>query len=360
MNRITSLFRLLLPLLLALVLGVAMAWAFAEEPLYFRDPNTGETTDDEISTIHSDLTYVLALAAGFSISDSITLQVWNQLVDSEQLGPGEAISYSNCLGAFSPTPVAGDVCLQPGRYAQVAWPLWSQMKDAASCATSRFGPYSPFFHFPHQNAAEFGSLHDWAWGLTDSLVGYEAYAWGGSTVMQATCRYTRTAVVDSGIAAGSLPAFATYLHALADSYSHRDCIAIMDSLGMPWATHTLTGVAACNYLPSLPHNSDVHGREFGSAYTDSLRTDEAILHLYEESAARSWQREGIYVPLNLDTPLVSLAGAPTLSGALYTFVHIWEWDQPAERRAWADQMAAAILAQRQAKQSLYLPLITAP
>ena len=48
--RITSPFRLLLPLLLALVLGVAMAWAFAEEPLGFQDPYTGTTTSTSTRT----------------------------------------------------------------------------------------------------------------------------------------------------------------------------------------------------------------------------------------------------------------------------------------------------------------------
>ena len=44
-------FRLLLPILLAMLLGAAMAWAFAEEPLGFRDPYSGTTTDHEISTV---------------------------------------------------------------------------------------------------------------------------------------------------------------------------------------------------------------------------------------------------------------------------------------------------------------------
>ncbi|HIC89774.1 MAG TPA: hypothetical protein EYP04_10295 [Anaerolineae bacterium] len=126
--------------------------------------------------------------------------------------------------------------------------MWDSVKDPEHCVTSRFGPYSPFFHFPHNNEHDVGALHDWGWGLTDSLVAYEAYTWGGPaelTVMQAPCLYTRTAVITTGIQVGSSEAFATYLHSLADYYSHRECIALMDNLRMPWATHTLAGYPAC-------------------------------------------------------------------------------------------------------------------
>ncbi len=350
--------------LLAGAAGAVIVLAYAEERLYFRDPYSGETTDEEISTIHDDLTYALALAAGFSEKDAITLQIWNQLVDSEQLGPGDVISYTNCAGSFYPTPSPRDraVCPSPGNYSTVAWPLWERMQDAETCATSRFGPYEPFFHFPHQNAAELGALRDWGWGITDTLRGYEAYAWGGLTVVQATCRYTRTAVIAAGIPAGSLQAFATYLHSLADSYSHRECIAEMDRLGLPWATHTTPpldpSIYACDYHPSAPNNTDAHGREFGvGAMSDSLRTDEAIRAVYAELAARSRLREGVYWPLSLDTPLTAIADSPTLSETLYAFVHDWDWDQPYQRRQWAGQISAAIRAQRSATWRYYAPFI---
>jgi hypothetical protein len=103
------------------------------------------------------------------------------------------------------------------------------MKDPTRCVASRFGPYSPFFHFPRQNAEELGALHDWGWGVTDALVGYEAYAWGARSVLGAPCTFTHTAVITTGLEAGSLAAFATYLHSLADSYSHLACIQAMDS-----------------------------------------------------------------------------------------------------------------------------------
>ncbi|RLC59801.1 MAG: hypothetical protein DRI80_11980 [Chloroflexota bacterium] len=347
----------------SLLIYVGLAWAFAEEPIHFRDPYTGQTGEEweEISTIHDDLTYVLALAAGFSISDSITLQIWDQLVDSEQIGPGDAISYTNCTGgAFYPPPDPDDVCgWKP--HSHLIWPMWGSVKDADHCVTSRFGPYSPFFHFPHNNNREVGALHDWGWGLTDTLSAYEAYAWGGPgefTVMQASCLYTRTAAITTSIQAGSLEAFATYIHSLADYYSHRECIALMDSLGMPWATHTLTGYPACDYNPLNPQPDDVHGREFYT-YTDSLRTDAAIQHMYRELVARSLQREGEYFPLGMDTPLTAISGTPTLSETLSTFVHEWDFEHPYERRAWADQIAAAVLAQRSPLHRTYLPLVVA-
>ncbi|MGD2205564.1 MAG: hypothetical protein PVH17_02185 [Anaerolineae bacterium] len=341
--------------LLALCVSAGLVSSFAEEPLPFRDPYTGQTTDEEVSSVHYDLTYALALAAGFSVSDSITLQLWDQLVDTEQIGLGEAVSYTNCTGgAFyaPPHPAHQGVCDQ--FYAQVAWPRWHDMKDPDTCVASRFGPYSPFFHFPHDDDQELGALHDWAWGLTDTLVAYEAYAWGGSTVMQAECYYTRTAVITTGIEAGSLEAFATYLHSLADYYSHRECLAAMDDLGMPWATHTLTGVPECNYNPYSPQPDDVHGREFYT-YTDALRTDVAIRHVYTELSARSEQGEGIHLPLNLEAPL---SGTQTLSDMLAVFVHGWPFDQPEARRAQADRIAGAVLATRQPLlYHVYLPLI---
>jgi hypothetical protein len=343
----------------ALFAGVALAFAFAEEPLTFRDPYTGQLTDEEISTIHDDLTYVLALAAGFSVSDSITLQIWNQLTDSEALGPGEAISYTNGGGAFYPVP-APDVVCRGKAHSTGIWPRPADMVISTS-VTSRFGPYSPFFHFPHQNAQELAALHDWGWGLTDKLIGYEAYAWGAPTdltVMRASCLYTRTAVITAPMAAGSLEAFATYLHSLADSYSHLECIAALDALGKPWATHTTppidVSVPACDYHPRTPQADDVHGREFYT-YTDSLRTDAAIEHVYHELTARSWQREGRYYPLGLDERLAAAPGSPTLADALSAFVHTWDFNGAAERRAYADQLAAAILVQRRPLRRTFLP-----
>jgi hypothetical protein len=171
--------QLALAVLLALAASVTLVWAFAEEPLQFRDPDTGQLTGDEVSSLHDDLTYVLALAAGFSISDSRTLQVYDQLVDSEQIvNPVLGISYSNCGGgAFYPPPEAAEVCgSQCAPFKPCGNQIWPTGNVATGCVTSRYGVYSPFFHFPHQNVQEVGALHDWGWGLTTTLRAYEAYA----------------------------------------------------------------------------------------------------------------------------------------------------------------------------------------
>lgn len=360
-SKILRLGRLVAAIALPLLVCAGLVRAFAEESLRFRDPYTGQTGDEweEVSTIHDDLTYALALAAGFSITDSINLQVWDQLVDSEQIGPGDAISYTNCAGgAFYPPPDPDQVCrFKP--HSRVIWPMWDSMQDPDQCVTSRFGPYSPFFHFPHDNARDLGALHDWAWGITDTLVAYEAYAWGGPaefTVMQASCLITRTAVITTGIQAGSLEAFATYLHSLGDAFSHRECIDLIDSLAMPWATHTLTGYPACNYNPLDPQPDDAHGREFGT-YPDAGRTDEAIQAIYAGLVSRSLRGEGRYFPLDMDVPLPAMPGTPTLREALYTFVHQWDFEHPEERRAWADEMAGAVLARRDRVHRVYVPLV---
>lgn len=41
-------------------------------------------------------------------------------------------------------------------------------------------------------------------------------------MLSAPCTFTRTAAIDASLPAGSLEAFAAYLHALGDAYSHRD------------------------------------------------------------------------------------------------------------------------------------------
>ncbi|HEY4720535.1 MAG TPA: hypothetical protein VII92_01710, partial [Anaerolineae bacterium] len=327
-------------------------------------------TPPEISTIHDDLTYVLALAAGFSITDAKRLQIWDQLVDSEAL-PGAVVSYTNGGGAFYTPPNSNTICGgSPFTHTEVLWPRWGDVTISTS-VTTRFGPYSPFFHFPHIDGAlaqrDINALHDWGWGLTNTLVAYEAYAWGRpgiqySTVMQATCQYTRTATITTTIAAGSLEAFATYLHSLADGYSHRDCIAVMDVITQPrkmfWATHTTPGidpsVPECDYHPKTPTNTDVHGREFYT-YTDSLRADAAIRAVYGELISRSLTYEGQYPPIDLNTKLtLSITETLTLDDALSQFVHNWQWDQPGDRRAWADKIARAALMQRY---HVYLPIV---
>ncbi|HHH40679.1 MAG TPA: hypothetical protein ENK56_01580, partial [Chloroflexi bacterium] len=84
---------------LCLAVGAVSVWGFAEEELGFRDrdgtyyPPTGDFPEGRISTVHDDLTLALAIAAGFTITDSHTLRIWDQLVDSEVL-PSTSVSYT--------------------------------------------------------------------------------------------------------------------------------------------------------------------------------------------------------------------------------------------------------------------------
>jgi hypothetical protein len=182
------------------------------------------------------------------------------------------------------------------------------------------------------------------------------YAWGDTPgdVFGAKCRYMRPEAIDIGIKAGTLKAFATYLHVLADSYSHLDCLNALADLGFPWGNHTFyqgqIPTDACDYNPQNWTNSDTHGQEFGTGIR-TYRTDAAVLAVYDELVARSIQREGKYLPLSLDSVLTSVEGQPTLRSALYAVVHNWDFqneqvgavkgEYAAKRRAYSEQIAIA-------------------
>ncbi len=363
---------------LCLTVGTVSVWGFAEEELGFRDrdgtyyPPSGDFPDGRISTVHDDLTLALAIAAGFTITDSHTLRIWDQLVDSEVL-PSTPVSYTYGNAGFyaPPNPVVD--CIGKNRARQI-WPTGKFDPDT-SAVTSRFGPYSPFFHFPHLGGSDLSALHDWAWGNSDTLEGYEAYAWGrfvDFTLMQAVqnngCIITRTVTISMPVPAGSLEAFATYLHTLGDAYSHADC---MDALAAqtppaPWGTHTVpalgdTSIYACDYNPVSPQNDDAHGREFGSVYPDTQRTIDAGRAIYAELSARSLSREGVYVPLPLTTTLTVSGTETTLDGAIVHFATAWDYDEPAQRREYVDRLVEALRAQpRTATRRVYLPLVLCP
>lgn len=363
---------------LLLVLGVVSVWGFAEEEIGFLDidgveyPPVRDFPDDRISTVHDDLTFALSLAAGFSVTDSHALRIWDQLVDAEVLTGTWVYSYGNA-GFY--TPPDPDIDCPGGTYhAKQIWPT-GRFDPASSGVSSRFGPYSPFFHFPHLGGADLQALRDWGWGITTTLTGYEAYAWGrmlDPTVMQAVknqgCIITRTATLSMPVQAGSLPAFATYLHSLADAYSHRQCLAALaaENPPAPWGTHTVTSsiallgddsVPACDYNPTSPTNTDAHGREFGSG-SDTRQTIDAALAIYAELSTRSMMREGVYKPLALTTTLTVSGSQTTLEQAIIYFVTAQNYDNPRYRR---DYMAALVtdmaLLPRELASRVYLPVI---
>jgi hypothetical protein len=151
---------------------------------------------------------VLALAAGFSITDSRTLMIWDQLVDSSQIATADGASYSNCSGTFPISPTMELVCTNTTE-TNLFWPFWKKVPstgDGASCVTSRYGT-------------------------------------------------------------------------------------------------------------------------------------------------------GVYQPISLDTPLQGIPDSITLDEPLAHFVHDWKFDQPAERRSYADRLAAAVLAQREPVQLASPPVV---
>lgn len=334
--------------------GVSDAFGFAEEPIGFRDPASGAVWDDPASTLHSDRTYVMALAAGFPQEAAAKLAIWEQLADSGRLGPGVATVYTNCLGSAASPPDRDAVC--PGGYGD-GIAVWPENFDPA-CATSRSGPYGPFFHFARPDSPELDALREWGWGRRAALEGYAAYAWGspGDTVLTAPCRDTRPEPIQTGIPAGSTEAFATYLHALVDSFSHQECVSALDALGQPnlWGTHALAGaVVECAHDPASPANGDAHGQEYGSG-PNTARTLNALVTAFDELRQRSKRREGRYFPMECENVLTEMEGQPTLEEAMIAFVTSWEFlspagdpgDAAASRRAHLDKIAAAILAQR--------------
>lgn len=359
---------------LLLTLGAVSVWGFAEEELGFRDsdgityPMPGDFPDNRISTVHDDLTYALALAAGFSVDDSNAIRIWDQLVDSEVL-PSALVSYTYGNAGFYDPPNPTTACAFGHR--QQIWPT-GRFSETASAATSRFGPFSPFFHFPHLGGSDLQALRDWAWGMTDTLQGYEAYAYGAFsdlTLMQAVnnngCIITRTATIPMPVAAGSNEAFATYLHSLADAYSHLDCL---DALAAgahpaPWGTHTVKvlgddSVVACDYNPNNPTNDDAHGREFGAVYTDTARTIAAARAVYAELSARSLTRGGVYAPLPLTTTLTVSGTETTLDGAIVEFVTGWLYSEPSHRREYVDRLSQELLSEpRTPVRRAFLPVV---
>ena len=63
------------------------------------------------------------------------------------------------------------------------------------------------------------------------------------------------------------------------------------------------------------------------------------------------------MPLPLTTTLTVSGTQTTLDGAIVHFVTAWEYDKPAQRRAYADSLVEALLTlSRASVKRLYLPL----
>jgi hypothetical protein len=305
--------------MVSLWLAVSLAAAYGEEAgLYFVDPATGQSYTQTVSSIHFDLAYSLAICAGFREGDARTIQLYSQMTDDPELGP-----YTLSGGPLPETPPSVAVCRPPVPL-NVVFPI-SNAIECSGCFTSRFGPFSAYFHFPHDTPEELGQTRAWAYGEIQQLRAPAEFAYGGTEVVDARCIYTPTVTIDTGtIQPGSLQAFGIYLHSLGDTWSHKDCVAALDAGGEPWGTHT-NEYPACGFTD--------HTLEFGPSDHNTDRTLAGVQALYQALKTRSSEREGVSPPVNEQ----NYNG--WLNQQLASFVHDWGWGQGQQRRGLAQEIA---------------------
>jgi hypothetical protein len=110
--------------------------------------------------------------------------------------------------------------------------------------THRFGPWAGQFHFPQDDALadDLAVLRAFATGQTTALEARSLYGFGaqGANTWSGSCYDQRLETVATGqMEPASLAAFATYLHSLGDSYSHRMCRDHwLHRQTPPWYFHT--------------------------------------------------------------------------------------------------------------------------
>ncbi len=120
-------------------------------------------------------------------------------------------------------------------------PFWV---PSSGSFTHRFGPWAGLFHFPQEDALanDLATLRAFALGQTSSLNGRSLYGFGaaGANAWSGSCYDQRLETIATGkMKPGSVEAFATYLHALGDSYSHRMCrLHWLHRQTPPWYYHT--------------------------------------------------------------------------------------------------------------------------
>ncbi len=352
-----------------LTLSRVQAWD-EERDLYFYDPYAlprAVYSDTEVSSIHFDLTGALAIAAGFSVTDAATIQLYSQLVDSGLIAGSQV--YSFAATSFPSAPPISSVmttthCPSPSTTDPTLTMGMTTAIECPGCFTSRWGPYNIFFHFPHDRPDELGAIRAWAFGETPTLAGVATFGysstvpfnWYGLVNIYDTtaCFVTETVEVDTGgITAGSLEALAIYLHSLGDHWSHQECIMAADEEGKPFAAHV---AVSGRQDPLWPCRWLMHEAEFGST-PDSQRTLSGILAVYQELTAFAQQSDR---PLYRSIPLT--AKGSYLLNALETFVHTATALNPEPRRDVADELREWSLTTRATNPEywlfrLYLPLV---
>ncbi|HBY93766.1 MAG TPA: hypothetical protein DEP84_07310 [Chloroflexi bacterium] len=334
-------------LLLSTLSGVG-AWS-EETLLYFYDPAAASRllyTDTTVSSVHFDLVGTLAIAAGFSVTDAATIQVYSQMVDPGRLPANEPI-YSFKATSYPAAPPITTVmtttyCPSPATTAPTVTMGMTDLLECPGCFTSRFGPYSPFFHFPHDRPDELGAIRAWAFGQTEDLIGIATFGYSGTVqftwqnyvnIYDVTpCFVTATATVDTGgIVPGSPEALGIYLHSLGDNWSHGDCIAAVDAEDKLFGAH----VAVTTGHPLAPCRWTGHSLEFGDPerFPDSNRTFTGTLALYDALVAFSEQSaRALYRPIPIT------AEGNHISDTLYTFVHTSTYANAHPRRKIADDL----------------------
>ncbi|HEX4954601.1 MAG TPA: hypothetical protein VF017_14510 [Thermoanaerobaculia bacterium] len=148
-----------------------------------------------------------------------------------QLPSAQAVGCSEGLGMVFPI-------LQPQGG---GGPFWD---PASGFFTHRFGPWAGQFHFAQDDALadDLAVLRAFAFGQTASLNARSLYGFGmtGANTWSGACYDQRLETVQTGqMKPGSVAAFATYLHSLGDSYSHRLCrLHWQHRQTPPWYYHT--------------------------------------------------------------------------------------------------------------------------
>ncbi len=365
---------------LGLVASLRSAHAWDEENLNYFDPldhsplAVRPTYTPTVSSVHFDLVGALAIAAGFSVEDAALIQAYSQATDSGPLPGANPVYTFDADPNNYPTPpplsqvITSTHCPSPTTIAPtVTFGLTTTAMECPDCFTSRYGPYGVFFHMPHDRPEELGAIRAWAFGQTPDLSGIVTFGYSSTATSawhmltniysSTACFASQTVVVDTGsIGAGSLPAFGIYLHSLGDSWSHRDCLAAVDALGLPFGAHV---VPKGPDDPLWPCRWTMHSAEFGDpeAFPDSNRTFSGTLALYQaliEFAEQS--RRPVFRPI----PVQAENGA--VFDALYEFAHSATDANPMLRRRLADQLYQWALVTRASKPEywprLYLPILT--
>ena len=358
-------------LLVALLLSLSQVRAWDEETgLHFYDPYViprVEYSDTEVSSVHFDLVGALAVAAGFSVTDAATIQLYSQLTDSGWITGSQVYSFT--ATSFPSAPSLSSVmtttyCPSPATTAPTLTMGMTTDVECPGCFTSRWGPYNIFFHLPHDRPHELGAIRAWAFGDTPTLSGVATFGYSSTVPFDwyglvniydtTSCFVTETVAVDTGgISAGSLESLGIYLHSLGDYWSHQECIEAADAEGKPFAAHVaVTGPRD----PLWPCRWLMHSAEFGHT-PDSDRTFSGTLAVYQEMVAFAKQSDR---PLYRSIPLT--AEDNHIYDTLYDFVHTSTAFNPGPRRDIADELRAWSLATRASNPKYwlyrtYLPIV---